>query len=113
MKEALTILLADTSEQLGQMAQDALAEQNINVILCEKDGQSVLDAICNYAPDAVLVDAFMAKLDAQALKRTFDTLPKEKVKSRKTVFFAMGNFDSPEMEFDLIEAGFRYYFLKP
>ena len=111
MEHTLTLLIADKTDEFGVQAIEILQEQNINVILCERDGNKVLEAITSFKPDAVLMETFMSGLDALSVKRTYNGL--NMGKNDDTAFFAMGSFDSTALERDIIDAGFRFYFLKP
>ncbi len=106
--ERKTLLMTDTNPAFTQQCKDALSAQNIEVIVVEKDGSKVLQRLIASRPQAVLLDAFMPGLDAITVKQRYQA-----VCDAKTTFFVMGAFQSEEMEQELLDEGFRYYFLKP
>ncbi|MFI3170550.1 MAG: sporulation transcription factor Spo0A [Faecalibacterium sp.] len=103
-----TILMTNTNPELTEQCRAALTQQGIEVIIVEKDGSKVLQKLIATRPQAVLLDAFMPGLDAITVKQRYQA-----VSDAKTTFFVMGAFQNEEMEQELLDEGFRYYFLKP
>lgn len=103
-----TLLMTDSNQGFTKQCQEALATCGVELIAVEKDGSKVLQKLIATRPQAVLLDAFMPGLDAITVKQRYQAVCDD-----KTTFFVMGAFQSEEMEQELLDEGFRYYFLKP
>ncbi len=106
--EQITLLMTDTNSILTERCCAVLAEQGVAVTVVEKDGSKVLQKLVATRPQVALLDAFMPGLDAITVKQRYQA-----VCDGKTTFFVMGGFQSEEMEQELLDEGFRFYFLKP
>ncbi len=106
--EHKTLVMTNTNTEFTAQCREVLTAQGFEVIVVEKDGSKVLQKLIATRPQAVLLDAFMPGLDAITVKQRYQA-----VSDAKTTFFVMGAFQSEEMEQELLEEGFRYYFLKP
>ena len=109
MRKKLKIVIADDSTELGQNCAKALKGYGMDVVLCQKDGQQVLNAVRSQKPDVVLADVFMPNLDIiGVLNGIRDMDGKE-----RPMVMAMSSFDNPRLEKETLDAGASYYFLKP
>ena len=109
MRKKLKIVIADESTELGQNCAKALKGYGMEVVLCQKDGQQVLNAVRSQKPDVVLADVFMPNLDIiGVLNGIRDMDGKE-----RPMVMAMSSFDNPRLEKETLDAGASYYFLKP
>ena len=109
MRKKLKIVIADDSTELGQNCAKALIGYGMEVVLCQKDGQQVLNAGRAQKPDVVLADVFMPNLDIiGVLNGIRDMDGKE-----RPMVMAMSSFDNPRLEKETLDAGASYYFLKP
>ncbi|MEE1160518.1 MAG: sporulation transcription factor Spo0A [Acutalibacteraceae bacterium] len=109
MRKKLKIVIADDSTELGQNCAKALKGYGMEVVLCQKDGQQVLNAVRSQKPDVVLADVFMPNLDIiGVLNGIRDMDGKE-----RPMVMAMSSFDNPRLEKETLDAGASYYFLKP
>ncbi len=106
--EQIKFVMSNTSEEISSRCRKALEEKGVIVTIVEKDGSKVLQKLLNTQPQAVLLDAFMPGLDAITIKERY-----QNACASKTSFFVTGAFQSEEMEKELLEAGFSFYFLKP
>ncbi|MDO5602281.1 MAG: sporulation transcription factor Spo0A [Oscillospiraceae bacterium] len=109
MEESITVLITGNVGEIGEACQKALKAQQINAILCDRDGASVLEQLNRLEPKAVVMEAFMPNLDALSVKRKWD----ETHADSNTRFFVMGSFENEDLEKELMNAGFSFYFLKP
>ena len=109
MEKNLKIIIADDKTELGQKCAKAFKAYGMNVILCEKDGKSLILKIKKEKPDIVLADVFMPNLDILSV---LEELNKSDIKPLPLVM-AMSSFDNERLERELLEAGVTYYFLKP
>lgn len=109
MEEKLKIVIADDTTELGKNCAKAFKGYGMNVVLCEKDGRSVLNKIKSEKPDIVLADVFMPNLDILGVLNGI----KDMDSRNKPLVMAMSGIDNARLEKEMIEAGASYYFLKP
>lgn len=109
MRKKLKIVIADDSTELGQNCAKALKGYGMEVVLCQKDGQQVLNAIKSQKPDVVLADVFMPNLDIIGVLKGLITMDGKE----RPMVMAMSSFDNPRLEKETLDAGASYYFLKP
>ncbi len=109
MSDQIKILLAEDASEFGRECAAALRGYGYEVNLCPKDGNEVLTALRTQKPDVLLMDAFMARLDALGVLKLIGSneLPK------KPVVFLLSSIDNPAFEQEVLRAGASYYFLKP
>lgn len=108
MENKLKVLIADDMTELSQNCAKILKSRNMDVVLCQKDGNKVIEAIKQNKPNAVLVDIFMANLDALGVIKFVKEMPAE-----KPSVMVMSSFDNPQLEVQTLNAGASYYFIKP
>ncbi len=109
MDKKLKILIADDSTEFGRSCATVLKNYGMEVILCPKDGNRVINEIKNQHPDVVLADVFMPSLDVLGVLSWMET----QEKSQRPMLMAMSSFDNPRLEAETLTAGASYYFLKP
>lgn len=109
MENKLKVVVADDSTELGQSCSKALKSYGMEVILCEKDGRRVVEAIASVKPDVVVADVFMPNLDILGVLAEIKEMPQ---KDRPLVM-AMSSFDNQRLEREALDNGAAYYFLKP
>lgn len=109
MEGKVTVLFADNSEHFGKPCAATLSAHGLEVITTDKDGQKVLEAIAKYQPDVVLMDFFMAQLDAIGVMQESRKLQL----SRRPQWMVMSGFNNPHLERDTMMAGADFYLLKP
>ena len=109
MEKKLKIIIADNSAEFGQSCAKALKDFGMDVILCEKDGNIVLDKINFHKPDVVLADVFMPNRDILGV---LECVNKISEKDRPLVM-AISSFDNQKLERETLKSGATYYFLKP
>ena len=69
-----------------------------------------LETLLAVHPQACLLDAFMPDLDAITVKQRYEEKNSSGV---HTTFFVTGAFQSEEVEQDLLDNGFSFFFVKP
>ena len=106
--DKIRFLMSDTDAAVTAACRDALEQKGVEVTVVEKDGNKVLQKMLSVRPQVVLLDAFMPGLDALAIKQRYNAAGE-----RHTSFFVTGAFQSEEMEQELLDEGFAYYFVKP
>ncbi len=109
MSKQQKILIAEESTDFGHACTGVLRSYGFDVALVPKDGNEVLYSLETQKPDVVIMDAFMARLDALGVLKMLPTLKL----SKKPLIFLMSSMDNARLEQELLNAGADYYFLKP
>ena len=109
MGKKLKIVIADDSTELGQNCAKALKSYGMDVVLCEKDGQRVLEKVKTEKPDVILADVFMPNLDILGVLNGLKNMDSKE----RPMVMAMSSFDNQRLEKETLDAGASYYFLKP
>ena len=108
--EKIKFVMTDTDTQVSAVCRRALEAKGIAVTVCEKNGTKALETLLAVHPQAVLLDAFMPDLDAITVKQRYEA---QNTSSTHTTFFVTGAFQSEEMEQELLDSGFSFFFVKP
>ncbi|MCQ2441294.1 MAG: sporulation transcription factor Spo0A [Clostridia bacterium] len=109
MEKKLKVVIADDSTELGQNCAKALKGYGMEVSLCEKDGQRLLEKTRAVKPDVVIADVFMPNLDILGVLGGIKSMSERE----RPMVMAMSSFDNPRLEKETLDAGASYYFLKP
>ncbi len=108
--EKIKFVMTDTGAQVSALCRQALENKGVAVTVCEKNGNKALETLLNVHPQAVLLDAFMPDLDAITVKQRYEA---QNTSGTRTTFFVTGAFQSEEMEQELLDNGFSFFFVKP
>ncbi len=103
------IMLAQEGNEFALHTAKFLSDYGFDVKLVSKDGSKIMDNINSLHPDAVIMDAFMPKVDALGVLKILSDSGTEK----RPAMIIMSSVDNPEFESEIINAGADYYFLKP
>lgn len=103
------ILLADDTTEFGENCASVLRSYGMEVNLVSKDGSQVLSKLEKDTPDVVLMDAFMPHIDALGVLKNMD----EMKLSKKPLIMIISSVDNPRFEYEVLNAGADYYFIKP
>ena len=103
------IMLAQEGNEFALHTAKFLSDYGFDVKLVSKDGSKIMDNINSLHPDAVIIDAFMPKVDALGVLKILSDSGTEK----RPAMIIMSSVDNPEFESEIINAGADYYFLKP
>ncbi|MCI6639184.1 MAG: sporulation transcription factor Spo0A [Pygmaiobacter massiliensis] len=109
MEHEVKFLMTDTQDGLVALCRQALAQKKIELVVCQRNGSAVLEALERLHPAAALLEAFMPELDAVAIKLRYEANPK----NPPMHFFAMGTSSNQMLEKEILDSGIGYYFLKP
>lgn len=109
MYKQLKVLVGDSSPEFGAICKEALAQNDIEAVLTQKDGLKIIEGIKAELPDVVLMDVFLPHIDAIGVMEQIDHADL----SKKPLFMLMSSFDRPDLQRELMERGAAYYFLKP
>ena len=107
-KKELKILFSEQNAEQTSALKRFFDEKGIKTFFCQKDGKEVLRAIEQLHPDVVVLDVFLSSVDAIGVKKSCqnkDFSPE--------LFYAVGAYDSEKLGFQMLNAGFNYYLLKP
>lgn len=108
MTNKAKILIGDDSLEQGIEWANTLKSMGMFAITRPRNGKIIMDAILSEVPDVVIIDAKMPELDAtdlmNGLKNTRERLP---------IIIVTANYDSPQVEKEVMEAGARYYMVRP
>lgn len=108
--DKIKFVMTDTGAQVTALCKQALEAKGVSVTVCEKDGGKALKTLLEVQPQAVLLDAFMPDLDAITVKQRYEA---QNTKGTRTTFFVTGAFQSEEIEQELLDSGFSFFFVKP
>lgn len=106
--DKIKFVMSDTGAETTRQCRMALEQKGVEVTVTEKDGTKVLQKLLALRPQAALLDAFMPGLDAISVKQRYHAAG-----GSNTTFFVTGAFQSEDMEQELLDAGFSFYFVKP
>lgn len=108
MQKDLKVLIGDNNASLGVACSSILEKSRVEVTLVTKDGLKILEAIKAIRPDVVVLEAFMANMDAigviQGIKKLDLAMPK---------IIVLSGYDNPMIEAQVMQGGAAYYMLKP
>lgn len=108
METMAKILVADKSSNVGMACEQELKTLGFDVVLCDKNGDVVLEYLEAQKFDAVIMDVFMSSSDG------IDVM--EKINSsftEKPAIILMSAINTSDFEDRMIAAGADYYFIKP
>lgn len=108
MTNKQNILIGDDTNEQGIAWANAIQSFGYSCTNCFKDGQIIYDQIINSRPDVVIMDAQMPNLDALEV---LNCLNKSNVKL--PIIVVVTNYDYPFLEKEVIEAGAKYYMVRP
>lgn len=104
----IKVLIGDNSMGFGVLCRSILEKDGIDVTTVPKDGNKILDSIRAESPDVVVMESFMAQLDAIGVLKNLNMsgypLPKIIVTS---------GYDNKYIENEVMNNGAYFYMLKP
>lgn len=109
MNKQKRIIMTQDGTEFSTHCANFLTSCGYNVKCISKDGNLLLDEIKKESPDVVLMDVFMAKLDALGVLMKL----KEQKNEKRPAIALISSIDNPHFEQELLNEGADYYFLKP
>lgn len=106
-KQIKVIICADDGEWSRENT-DALASRGAQVVTVNRNGTVLLSKIRDEKPDAVVMELFMAGMDALGVLHAVKTEGLQ-----KPVFIVTASCSSPALERQIMEAGASYYAIQP
>lgn len=107
MVNNLKILLSGEGSEFGKNCANVLRTYGYDVYLVQKDGKAIISKLESNDFDVLVMDAFMAGLDALGV------INELKTQEKKPLIMVMSGTDNPIFEQEVLSAGADYYFLKP
>lgn len=109
MTQKAKLLIVEDSRDVTCVSKTILRDKGFEVETCAKDGRMVLEAVKLYSPDVIIMEMFMAGLDAAATLKELSGLKLLK----KPKIIVTSNYDNGLMQCDILKAGADYFLLKP
>ena len=109
MEKTRKVLFTQEQDAFGQSCMQALQSVGLTVKSVPKNGAEVLRMLQPEQPDALVLDAILASVDALGI---LTQLKKEPPKKRPVVVVISG-VDNQRFENEVMLSGADYYFLKP
>ena len=108
MNQQIKVLIGDDTANFGILFRKVLEGRGFQTSLTSKDGGEIMSKIELEHPDVVVMDSFMAKMDAISVMKTVNQrqLP-------KPIFIVMTAYDNEFLEKELMRNGAAYCVLKP
>ena len=108
--EKIKFVMTDTDTQVSDACRRALEGKGVSVTVCEKNGTKALDALLAIHPQAVLL---MLLCLTWMQSRSSSNYEAQNAGGSRTTFFVTGAFQSEEIEQELLDSGFSFFFVKP
>ena len=109
MTERIKLLMTQDSAENIVETKNTLEKYGIAVSFCPRDGKDVIARIAAEAPDVVIMDLFMTRIDSIGVMRAIKRTKPEK----PPMFVVYSSFDSPVLEREVMGSGATYFVLKP
>ena len=107
-KKQTRVLIGDDSAESGMAWARSLMAKGMYAITRQKNGRILLDTLKADKFDVAVIEAKMPEYDAVSLiteiKENLDYFP---------IIIVIANYDSPQTEREVMEAGAEYYMVKP
>ena len=107
MQPLLKVLIGDESVPFGQEMRRLLSENDAEVMLTPKDSAKVLQAVSDFKPDVVILEAYMTHGDATSTLRELNTM----TIPPKTV--VVSGYSNRFLEQELRNLGVSLFLLRP
>lgn len=108
MQKNLKVLIGDNTIHFGVLCSDMLMKSGVEVTLVPKDGVKICETAKKLMPDVIVMDSFMAQMDAIA---TMKELQRNSMYRPKII--VISGYDNKFIEKEIMESGAAYYMLKP
>lgn len=108
MEAKMKILLSDENQEFCTRFSDAMQGYGLETVVCGCDGSELVKQIKKERPTAVLLNPFMANLDAIGVMKAIQSDMKQ-----VPLFMVMVSNENPLVERELLCSGATYCFLRP
>jgi two-component system response regulator (stage 0 sporulation protein A) len=110
-KKQIRVLIGDDSAESGMTWARSLMAKGMYAITRQKNGRVLLDTLKSDRFDVIVMEAKMPELDAVSLISEINEL--QSVSDAPPTIIVIANYDSPQTEREVMEAGAKYYMVKP
>jgi two-component system response regulator (stage 0 sporulation protein A) len=107
-KKQIRVLIGDDSSDSGMTWARSLMTIGMYAITRQKNGKVLLDTLKSDRFDVVVMEAKMPEFDAVTLINEMN-----KELDYSPIVIVIANYDSPQIEREVMEAGAKYYMVKP
>ncbi len=108
MKQKKVLIAEENGEFLKNLL-SSFRGFGFECISIPKNGEETISGIEKYQPDIIVIEAFMARLDALAVLKLLPTMNLQ----NKPYVVVLSNADNGSLEQQLLQMGADYYFIKP
>lgn len=108
MNDSLKVLITEEKSSFSEDEINIFIKYNMHPVFSSNDGEELLLKIIDEAPDAVIMDLFMTRLDALGVMREI-----KKKGIEKPLIVVTASFSSEALEREIMSGGASYYALKP
>ena len=109
MTEKIKLLVVEDARDVTKLSKSILTSKGFTVETCAKDGREVVKAAKLNNPDVIILEMYMANLDAPAVIKAV----MENAGNKKPAIIVATNYDNGMMEKEIMQAGASYFLLKP
>ncbi len=109
MGNMLKVMLTEDSGEFSHEVAGALRSKGCEALTVAKDGEQILRKLGAEAPDVLVMDCFMARLDAIGVLKKLSSLSL----AARPVVMVLSSSDNPRLESELLQSGADYYFIRP
>lgn len=109
MESKLKVLLSDDNPEFCSQLCAIMQSYGFEVILCQSNGQILLEKIIEHRPNVVIMNVFMPHMDAIAVIKS----TQNSQQNPEPLFMVMINSENPLVERELVASGATYCFLRP
>ena len=109
MQKQKKVLIAEENGEFLKKLLSAFRDIGLECASVGKNGEELVAAIEKYRPDILVMESFMARLDALAVLKHISAMKL----SSKPYTAVLSNADSSMLEQQILSAGADYYFIKP
>ncbi|MGN0597842.1 MAG: sporulation transcription factor Spo0A [Ruminiclostridium sp.] len=108
MTNKTKVLIGDDTPEQGIAWANLLKTTGMFAVTRQRNGRVILESIKNDMPDVLIIEAKMPELDAVALINEI-----KQIRDKLPLTMVIANYDSPQVEREVMEAGAKYYMVKP
>ena len=108
MANSIKLIITEDAADFSPEALKLFQDFNILPTFCGKDGEELFGRIVSETPDAVVMDAFMTRLDAIGVMRSI-----KRQNCKQPLFLVFSSFHSAVLEREIMNSGADYFVLKP
>lgn len=109
MSKQINVLFSSEKNEFLSSCVRSLEKSGMNVTVVDKNGLKVIETISKRMPDILIMEAFMAELDAIGVLKKLDSA----FIAKKPIICVLSGVSNSEFEQRILSMGADYYFIKP